>query len=894
MIRRLNLTVILALLALRIPAAQVPPGKAVGGVVASPPRAIHAPKLKFFGDNLQDAVLKLTSSPGFSLTDPSDLNDLGYVYLYFGQYEEATSQFSKILATFPKYAPAQMNLGVTAYRMGDNATAITWLRRALKTDPANGDAAFDLGVLALEGGDLEGAVQDLGKAVQALPKEPEAWNNLGCAHYRLGRTADALNDFRKAWDLGGQYTEAALNLGAAALAQGDASTAREAGERAVRLTPDGSAGYGLLGAAWLAQGQPEKSVLAFARSVQLDPSSAGAFNNLGRAQMALDHEAEAERAFQKALALDPGLLSAQWNLADLRLKQGRSNEALPLYEKAQAAPGADRSAVFQTNWGTACAKTGDAVKARRLWEEALQLDPQELTALYDLALQARDQKESGRAREWARRGQALAPQDSRWERLLGDLDRMDDKAADSLKHYRQAQKLGDHSPDLDRRIESLQSGNPLPAVPGVLDSDQTPENVHRSVQALWDLGETEEALSLAVGAANRWPKDALALKTLSEAHRALGDEAESGAAMEKAVQLQPSDPKLRVEAGNLAFDQNRFTDAENHFQAALRLDPGSLPACLGYGSSLFKQYKVEEALAAWKKGQAAHPDSAELCYNLARGDQELGRRAQARLYLDRALKIRPNYPEAITNGAAMDLDEDQLDAAEKKLKRSLDLDPAQAETHFNFGNLNLKRGRFDEAVAEYRKGLQVHPDDADGYYYEGVAFLRQSKWAPAQEAFEKALEKNPHHADALYNLGKVAVETGQNGAALKYFQESLDLKPYQSDALFGMGLMRFKMGQYEEAATQFKRAQEDWKVGCESAYYLGRTYEKLGDPGSAEMSYRRSLRGCPDFGPTHLFLGDLLASRGRTSEARAEYQSAAAQTEYPEVAKMGRDRLAGK
>ena len=34
MIRRLNLTVILALLALRIPAAQVPPGKAVGGVVA--------------------------------------------------------------------------------------------------------------------------------------------------------------------------------------------------------------------------------------------------------------------------------------------------------------------------------------------------------------------------------------------------------------------------------------------------------------------------------------------------------------------------------------------------------------------------------------------------------------------------------------------------------------------------------------------------------------------------------------------------------------------------------------------------------------------------------------------------------------------------------------------
>ncbi len=581
--------------------------------VVVPVRAASSPELRFFSDNLENAINKLGSEPSFSLENPADLNDMGFVYLYFGRYAEAEERFRQALQLRPGFGPALLNMGVSAYRRGDPLEAARWFQRTEKTDPSGPDAAFNLAALALERGDPSEAIRRLEAVVRVWTEEPDVWNNLGCAYYQSGRWLEAFQSFVRSKETGADYYEASINLGQAAYKTGKFSDAREAAERAVGISPLAPEGHNLAGLAFLGQGQTPKAVLAFARAVSLGRGNAGYWNNLGRSQMALDLESEAEQAFKKALSLRPGLKAAQWNLADLRLKQGRSNEALPLYEKARDTPGAEKSGAFHYNWGAACARTGDSVKARRLWEKTLELDPGHAGALYALADLEKTDKRSGPAREYSRRGKALYPSDPRWERLFGDLERMDGQDSKALDHYKRARKMGDTAPDLERKIQALENPEPPPAISMEPRKEgETPEEVRRQVQAFWDRGENETALDLAVRAAEKQARleiilahELIALKTLSDAHRILGHREEAYRALETAVKRAPQDPALRLETANLAFEQGRFARSENHFKMALMLDPGSREAALGLGSALFKQYKVEEARVAKREGDTS-------------------------------------------------------------------------------------------------------------------------------------------------------------------------------------------------------------------------------------------------------------------------------------------------
>jgi tetratricopeptide (TPR) repeat protein len=132
---------------------------------------------------------------------------------------------------------------------------------------------------------------------------------------------------------------------------------------------------------------------------------------------------------------------------------------------------------------------------------------------------------------------------------------------------------------------------------------------------------------------------------------------------------------------------------------------------------------------------------------------------------------------------------------------------------------------------------------------------------------------------------------GDYSAAQKYFEESLKYKPGQDDAYFGMGLVYFHQGQYKDAQLYFVKAQGSFKVAHEAAFYLGQTEEKLGDNASAEVFYKQSIQIKPGFGFSHLALGDLLKQQGRLIEARSEYEKAAIQQEYTEIAKAAEDRL---
>ena len=873
------------------PKAAAPVGKGeLPKVKASDPYLLHSHHSFFFKDTLSSVLLKFTTNKDFNAKDPVSINDLGYIYYYFGQYADAEEQFKKALDLNPLFVDAVINLGVNATKAGDYAAARNYLERAAQMDPARGEVSYDLGLLAYEQNDFNRAAGFFGDASQKLPGDPKVWNNLGCAYFKQKDYSKAYEAFRGAVDHGAAFYHAYFNRAVASILSGNYEKALEDTRKAVELSPNNADALNLLGLAYLFNQNYLRASVALAQAVKKQGDNPGYLNNLGRAQLGLGHYREAEKVIQRALLFDPSLKPALWNMGDLKLRQGKAKDALNLYENVADWEEAQQSAVFQYNWGVACYKTKDAQRAQKLWEAARGLDPQYVEPLYGLAVIHEEARDFDKASSLARQGQVLEPESSRWARLQGDLDMAQGKTKEALEEYEKAKRMGQKDAELLEHIESLKSQASENSAAPVKETAGGGD-LHAQILHLQETGHLDGALSLARKAADQNASDPSAWEDLSGAYLKLDQKKEALESMEKALRLSPQNGHYLEECGHIAYLNEKILIAENYFQHAAKAPLSTYRTYLGLGACYYRQNYFDEAIGYWSKGSAANPQMPEFYYNLGRAHYQKGSVSQAALYFQKALQLRPRYPEVITNMAAMDMDAGRLKDAGQKLKQSLDMDPQMAETYFNFGNLGLKIGDFDGALKYYQKGLEINPDDANGYYYQGVAFLKQDQWARAQSFLEKTLEKDPAHADALYNLGKVAVELGDYSAARRYFEESLKYKPGQDDAYFGMGLVHYHQGQYKEAQLDFVKAQTGYRVAPEATYYLGQTEEKLGDPASAEAFYRQSIQLQQGFGLPHLALGDLLKQKGRLLEARSEYQKAALQREYPAVAQVAEQRM---
>ena len=108
-------------------------------------------------------------------------------------------------------------------------------------------------------------------------------------------------------------------------------------------------------------------------------------------------------------------------------------------------------------------------------------------------------------------------------------------------------------------------------------------------------------------------------------------------------------------------------------------------------------------------------------YNIGYLYEKKGMFDEAVFYYEEALKIKPDFTEAITN----------------------------------LGNIYEKKGDFDMALAQYKKALILNPSFAQGYFNIGAVLGNQGNLAQAREYFKKALEIDPRYINAKESLEKV-------------------------------------------------------------------------------------------------------------------------------------------
>jgi TolB-like protein/Flp pilus assembly protein TadD len=202
------------------------------------------------------------------------------------------------------------------------------------------------------------------------------------------------------------------------------TSARELFERAIGLDPSYARAYAgiadccsyLFMYAGRDPANLERAAASAAKAIELDPELAEAHASLGTALTLGGRHDEAERAFLTAIRLNPDLFEARYFFARDRFVQGKLEQAIEQYEEAsRVSPQDFQSPLLVAQIYDDLGRHDEAVASRQhgvaIAEDHLNLNPDDVRALYMGAngLVALGQNEKGI--EWASRALALEPDD---------------------------------------------------------------------------------------------------------------------------------------------------------------------------------------------------------------------------------------------------------------------------------------------------------------------------------------------------------------------------------------------------------------------------------------------------------------------------------------------------
>ena len=150
----------------------------------------------------------------------------------------------------------------------------------------------------------------------------------------------------------------------------------------------------------------------------------------------------------------------------------------------------------------------------------------------------------------------------------------------------------------------------------------------------------------------------------------------------------------------------------------------------------------------------------------------LGRQQDGEKEFQRALVMKPDYSEALTNLGALDIARGRFAEAIPLLDKAA-RDPlyrSRVLAQSNLGWALYKVGQADRGISEIRGALAVAPKYCLGWRQLGTIFSEQGKLDAASESFERYAAECPDVPDAHLQSGKVLARQSKAAQARAQFE----------------------------------------------------------------------------------------------------------------------------
>ncbi|WP_298371949.1 tetratricopeptide repeat protein [Azospirillum sp.] len=282
----------------------------------------------------------------------------------------------------------------------------------------------------------------------------------------------------------------------------------------------------------------------------------------------------------------------------------------------------------------------------------------------------------------------------------------------------------------------------------------TAQRHKRRALAFQALGARNEAEQDWQAAAARAPDDVEALGNLGALRLTRGDADGAAQATRDALRHAPDHAGLHANLGLSLHAAGR--DGGDALQRALALDPALAEAWNGRAAA--EPPAIAETAA--RRALVLRPDYPEALSNQGVALLGLGRADAAAAALRAALRRRPDDGRTLGN-LALALEQAGDDGkAGLVWWRILLLDPGSPTGWAGLADLRQRQGRLDGALKGWGRALTLAPSRADWRYNQGNALHAAGRPSEADAAYRLAVETDPSLTLAAFNQGYAALARG--------------------------------------------------------------------------------------------------------------------------------------
>jgi tetratricopeptide (TPR) repeat protein len=578
-------------------------------------------------------------------------------------------------------------------------------------------------------------------------------------------------------------------------------------------------------------------------------------------------------------------------------------------------------------------KAGDYDKAKVSYLNVVQLDPQNALAFERIGEMWLDDWAPIRASAFLAKGSELNPNNVqnrvRLARSYVATGRLDDARREALK-------VLDQSPDNADAVivlsEAARSKEGIEAAEEQLQKFSKKTDVSfyaASANLLFNTGDI-------VGAGNALRQALVVDPKSSQAHMAMGnlylihgDKKQAGEELKKAAELAPirSLERLKYAAftsatgdtgetkristemtrqapdylpgwtllAELALKDKKYDEALSLLENVFSRDPEYIDGRRLESDVLLAKGDTKKAIEVLERLDQAYPDAPLIKYQLASAYLRNNSPNQAKVALDQAISINPNYDDAILRLAEINLrsghGETVIEPITNLLRKRPDLRSAAFLLAAAYGSLD----RFDDAEAVIRDQVRLAPQDPQPHTALGLIFRQGKRNDEARQAFEKAAELAPDNlwlVDQLVEIdvldkhfdsarqrihrqfqktpdlpaahcleGKILIAEGKWDLAATELKKTLQLDPNFSTAYDLLVQTYIATNKLSEAASQLQAETSKDPNNASVLLTLALVYERMENFPQARNAYEKVLSINPNFVPALNNLAYLDAER---------------------------------
>ncbi len=275
--------------------------------------------------------------------DPKNVKNImlfGNILFEQGKYKEAKSQYEEALKINPDNSSALYNMAIALLRLGDEVSAVEYLKRVGTVDKLGNITHLSyskLGVIFTRHRDYELAEKYLKLAISVNPNDAIDRYNLGLLYLKQNKNREALEEFLKSEELGKEDAQILENLGDAYSSIKEYEKSLDAFNKLLNINKRNVRVLSRIAEIYYDKGDLGKAYELYERVTFLEPATENAriaYLNMGNIMDDAQRFDEAIAAYKRALAISPKDDALLYNLGIAYEHSRKPELALESWRKA--------------------------------------------------------------------------------------------------------------------------------------------------------------------------------------------------------------------------------------------------------------------------------------------------------------------------------------------------------------------------------------------------------------------------------------------------------------------------------------------------------------------------------------------------------------------------------